>query len=49
MDARGERLFDESQVDELGGKSGQVLDRVFDKAQRLNGITKADVDELAGN
>ena len=49
VDAEGQRIFDATEAGDLGKKSGQVLDRVFDKAQRLNGITKADVDELAGN
>ena len=49
VDGDGKRIFDATQAADLGTKSGQVLDRIFDKAQRLNGITKADVDELAGN
>lgn len=49
VDAKGERLFDENQANDLGGKSGQVMDVVFDAAQRLNGITKGDVKELAEN
>ena len=49
VDAEGKRVFDTTQAGDLGKKSGQVLDRVFDRAQRLNGITKSDVDELAKN
>lgn len=49
VDAEGNRVFEALQANELGAKSGQVMDRVFDKAQRLNGITKNDVKELAKN
>lgn len=45
----GTRLFSDSQVDALGAKSGLVLDRLFAIAQRLSGLSKSDVEELAGN
>lgn len=43
----GERLFNDLQIEALGRKSAQALERVFDVARRLAGLTKADVDELA--
>jgi hypothetical protein len=46
VDETGKRLFEDKQVSDLGAKSAQALDRVFAVAQRLSGITKADVDEL---
>lgn len=45
----GKRLFTDAQVADLGKKSGRALDRVFSVAQRLSGITKADIDELRKN
>ncbi len=45
----GERIFTESDVAALGRKSAKALDRVFDVAQRLNGMTEEDLEELAGN
>src|SRR3954468_15256349 len=37
-DSNGTRLFTDEDVEALGKKSGRVLDRIFDAAQRLNGI-----------
>lgn len=45
----GKRLFTDAQVADLTKKSGRALDRVFGVAQRLSGITKADVEELQKN
>ena len=38
VDERGARLFNDGDAALLGGKSAAVLDRLFDVAQRLNGI-----------
>ena len=46
-DEDGKRLFTDADVKKLGAKSAQALQRVFDVAQRLSGITETDVDELA--
>jgi hypothetical protein len=43
------RLFTDHQVEALGKKSASALNRVFDVARSLNGLTQEDVDELAGN
>jgi len=40
-------LFTDADVKALGMKSAVALQRVFDVAQRLSGITSDDVDELA--
>jgi len=48
-DASGERLFTDKDVVELGKKSAVALDRVFLAAQKLNGMTDADVEEMAEN
>lgn len=45
----GERLFSEKDVAQLGRKSAIALNRVFEVAQRLNGLTEEDIEELAGN
>ena len=46
-DPDGKRLFTDADVKALGKKSAVALQRVFDVAQRLSGITSDDVDELA--
>ena len=46
---KGERLFDVSDIEALGAKSGAALDRVFTVAQRLAGLSNEDVEELAKN
>lgn len=33
----------------LTRKSGKVLDRLFSVAQKINGITEEDIEEIAGN
>ena len=47
VDEQGGRLFAESDVQALGGKSATALARIFDVATRLSGITEEDVDEMA--
>lgn len=49
IDAEGQRLFSEADVKALGRKSALALNRVFEVAQRINGLTEADMEELAGN
>lgn len=49
VDDDGKRLFSERDAVQLGAKSAKALDRIFSVAQRLNGLTAADVDELAKN
>ena len=44
----GKRLFELSDAVELGKKSAKALDIVFGVAQKLNGLSASDVDELAG-
>ena len=47
-DEAGSRLFTDSDITALGGKSARALDRVFAVAQRLNGIG-ADQADVAKN
>jgi hypothetical protein len=49
IDETGQRLFTDDEVDLLGAKSGAALDRVFAIAQKLNGLSGADVNELSKN
>jgi len=49
VDENGERLFDETDTYPLGGKAAAALQRVFEVAQRLNGLREEDVNELAVN
>lgn len=48
-DEEGRRLFGDGEIAALGAKSGKVLDRLFDVAARLSGLSPAAVEELAGN
>lgn len=48
-DENGVRLFTDADVKALGDKSASALQRVFEVAQRLSGITGEDVEELVKN
>jgi hypothetical protein len=45
----GNRVFTEQQINALGEKSGKVLDRLFEKASELSGLSEEDVEDLAKN
>jgi len=49
VDEQGNRLFTDREIDSLGGKSASALDRVFEVAQRLNGMSSKDIKELEKN
>ncbi|MFF2094867.1 hypothetical protein [Streptomyces sp. NPDC058202] len=49
VDDNGERLFSDGDVDELGAKSSLVLDRLYDVAQRLSGLSEEEQEEMEGN
>ncbi|KKK85033.1 hypothetical protein LCGC14_2777380 [marine sediment metagenome] len=42
-------LFNPREVKALGGKSGRVIDRLFDIAQKINGIGQSDIEEMTKN
>ncbi len=46
---KGELVFTEPDMIELGKKSAKALDRVFGASTRLSGIGEDDVKELEGN
>lgn len=45
----GKALFTEEDVKWLGEKSAKALNRLFNAAQQLSGLSESDVKELAGN
>jgi len=45
----GKRIFKGEDIEKLGEKSGKAINRVFEVAQRLSGMTDDDVEELVGN
>ena len=49
IDENGERLFTNNEAAELGEKSATALNKCFEVACRLSGITDADIEELEGN
>lgn len=46
VDEDGGRLFSDQEIGTLGSKSGKVLDRLFDVASKLSGLSNDDVEEL---
>jgi hypothetical protein len=48
-DSNGTPVFLPGDERWLTDKSGRALDRLFSAAQKLNGITEEDVEELMGN
>lgn len=50
VDAKtGQLLFSKEQITALGRKSSAALQRVFELAQKLSGLTDEDMEELEGN
>ena len=47
VDDEGKRLFIDADVKQLGAKSAGALQRVFNAAQKLSGMSDEDVEELA--
>lgn len=49
IDAEGKRLYSDKEVNILAQKSGEVIERLFQKAQELSGMDKNAVDRAEGN
>ena len=49
IDEEGNRMFRDTDLDMLGNLSGSVMQRLFNVASKLSGLTEDDVEELAGN
>ena len=47
VDEEGNRIFTDEDAIALGDKSASALERVFDVARRLSGLSEDDVEELA--
>jgi len=41
--------FTEAEIKQLGGKSGAVVDRIFEAAKRLSGLEESAVEEAEKN
>jgi hypothetical protein len=48
-DAEKNLLFSPSDIEALGRKSAAALDRIFEVAQRLSGLSDDDIEDLAKN
>lgn len=48
-DDKGERVFKDSDAIELGKKNAQVVNRLFDVARSMSGMSDEDVQELEKN
>lgn len=48
-DDDGKRLYDDSQIEELSGRAGYVLDRLFESARKLNKLGAEEVEAVAKN
>lgn len=49
VDEDGERLFTDQDAGELGQKNGKVLDRLYDVAARLSGLSGEEQEAMEGN
>ena len=49
VDGKGKRLFTDKDIEALGEKSAEALDRIYDVAQKLNGIGVKEVEDLTKN
>lgn len=49
VDEQGKHLFTPADVDALGKKSAAALQRVFNVASRLSGLSREDLEELTKN
>jgi len=50
VDDNFNRIFvTKEQIEKLSQKSGKVMDFLYDVAQRVNGITESDIDDLEKN
>jgi len=48
VDDKGEQLFTVADVSALAAKSSLALQRVWDKAAEINGLTQKSVEDIAG-
>jgi hypothetical protein len=48
VDDKGDPLFTSADISALANKSSLAINRVFEKAAELNGLTQKAVDDIAG-
>ena len=48
VDEAGNPLFSTGDIKELSNKSAKALNRIFEAAAELNGLTQKSVDDIAG-
>ena len=49
VDENGESLFTLDDIQKVGAKSSKALDRLYEVAERINGLTEKDVKDLEKN
>lgn len=49
VDENRDRIFTDQQAPALGMKNGKVLDRLYDVAARLSGLSDEEAEEIEGN
>jgi hypothetical protein len=49
VDEHGARLFTDQDAGDLGRKNGKVLDRLYDVAARLSGLSEDEQEAMEGN
>lgn len=49
VDEAGARVFGEGDIEALGAKNAKALDRLYDKARDLNGLSASEAKEIEGN
>lgn len=49
VDEAGERLFTDQDAPALGAKNGSVIDKLYDIASRLSGLSEEEKAEMEGN
>lgn len=49
VDENGDRIFTDQDAGLLGMKNGKVLDRLYDVATRLSGMSDDEAEEMEGN
>lgn len=49
VDGDGNRIFSDREIKLLGAKSAHALERVYEAARKLSGLTEEDIEEMVGN
>ena len=49
VDEEGNLLFKSNDIEALGKKSAGALDKIYEVASRLSGLSDTDMDDLVGN